>query len=49
MAESIARLDEAEDRRHAKRKVADKKYYEKKKARRLEDEARRLEDEAASG
>ena len=49
MAESMARLDEAEDRRHAKRKVADKKYNDKRKARRLEEAARRLEDEAASG
>ena len=53
MAEAMARLDEEEDRRHAKtvarRKVTDARYYRKKKARKLEDRARLLENEAASG
>ena len=53
MAEAMARLDEEEDRRHARtvarRKVTDARHYRKKKARKLEERARLAQAEAASG
>ena len=53
MAEAMARLEEEEDRRHARtaarRKVTDAKHYRKKRARQLEERARLERAAAASG